>query len=100
MPAAYPLQSWLFAKLIQVFSFRDQELTDAANFWSLWFFVLSLGIAACYSAVGFATNRLGIVSNLRVFYFMRSSNNLALGNIIHLSNGILREHSQETCPIL
>lgn len=60
--AAYPLQSWLFAKLIEVFSFTGQELTDAANFWSLWFFVLSLGIAACYSAVGFATNRLGIVS--------------------------------------
>lgn len=62
-PAAYPLQSWLFAKLIQVFSYTGQKLTDAANFWSLWFFVLSLGIAACYSAVGFATNRLSIVSD-------------------------------------
>ncbi|OQE14659.1 hypothetical protein PENFLA_c036G03885 [Penicillium flavigenum] len=69
--SAYPLQSWLFAKLIDVFSFRDQKLTDAANFWSLWFFVLSLGIAACYSAVGFATNRLAIEmsSTCRTEYF-------------------------------
>ncbi|KAF3028594.1 hypothetical protein E8E15_009982 [Penicillium rubens] len=69
--AAYPLQSWIFAKLIDVFSFRDQKLTDAANFWSLWFFVLSLGIAACYSAVGFAANRLAIEmsSTCRTEYF-------------------------------
>jgi ATP-binding cassette subfamily B (MDR/TAP) protein 1 len=68
--AAYPLQSWIFAKLIDVFSFRDQKLTDAANFWSLWFFVLSLGIAACYSAVGFAANRLAIVSGYHTNYIM------------------------------
>ncbi|KAJ5420688.1 hypothetical protein N7465_003207 [Penicillium sp. CMV-2018d] len=69
--SAYPLQSWLFAKLIDVFSFRGQKLTDAANFWSLWFFVLSLGIAACYSAVGFATNRLAteMSSTCRTEYF-------------------------------
>ncbi|CAI7669605.1 unnamed protein product [Penicillium viridicatum] len=69
--SAYPLQSWLFAKLIDVFSFRGQKLTDAANFWSLWFFVLSLGIAACYAAVGFATNRLAIEmsSTCRTEYF-------------------------------
>ncbi|KAJ5285408.1 hypothetical protein N7534_004364 [Penicillium rubens] len=69
--SAYPLQSWIFAKLIDVFSFRDQKLTDAANFWSLWFFVLSLGIAACYSAVGFAANRLAIEmsSTCRTEYF-------------------------------
>ncbi|KAJ5435516.1 ABC transporter integral membrane type 1 [Penicillium cf. griseofulvum] len=69
--SAYPLQSWLFAKLIDVFSFRGQKLTDAANFWSLWFFVLSLGIAACYSAVGFASSRLAIEmsSTCRTEYF-------------------------------
>ncbi|CAI7603823.1 unnamed protein product [Penicillium manginii] len=58
--SAYPLQSWLFAKLIQVFSFTDQKLVDAANFWALWFFVLALGIAACYATIGFSANRLAI----------------------------------------
>lgn len=65
-PAAFPLQSWLFAKLILVFSYTDQKLVDAANFWSLWFFVLALGIAACYASIGFAANRLGIVSEIKL----------------------------------
>ncbi|KAJ5082179.1 hypothetical protein N7532_011222 [Penicillium argentinense] len=69
--AAFPLQSWLFAHIINVFSYQGQKLVDAANFWSLMFFVLSLGIAACYSAVGYSASRLSveISSSCRNEYF-------------------------------
>ncbi|KAJ6007700.1 hypothetical protein N7540_011676 [Penicillium herquei] len=52
--AAFPLQSWLFAKLIDAFRLTGKELSHAANFWALWFFILALGIAACYGMIGYA----------------------------------------------
>ncbi|KAJ5314049.1 uncharacterized protein N7443_000933 [Penicillium atrosanguineum] len=69
--SAFPLQSWLFANLIDVFSLTGQNLSDAANFWALMFFILSLGIAACYAAVGYSANRLSveISSSCRTEYF-------------------------------
>ncbi|KAJ9297277.1 hypothetical protein DTO271G3_4570 [Paecilomyces variotii] len=51
--AAYALQSWLFAQLIQVFQFTGQKLKDAANFWALMFFILSLAMLVSYFFVGF-----------------------------------------------
>jgi hypothetical protein len=61
--AAFPLQSWLFANLIDVFRLTGQKLVDAANFWALMFFILSLGIAACYAVVGYSASRLSVVSH-------------------------------------
>ncbi|KAL4892052.1 P-loop containing nucleoside triphosphate hydrolase protein [Aspergillus ambiguus] len=55
--ASYPLQSWLMAQLIGVFLLTGQKLVDAANFWALMFFILALGVAVCYSALGYCTNR-------------------------------------------
>ncbi|KAJ5737474.1 uncharacterized protein N7483_002599 [Penicillium malachiteum] len=52
--AAFPLQSWLFANLIDAFRLTGKELSHAANFWALWFFILALGIAACYGMIGYA----------------------------------------------
>ncbi|CAL5866562.1 uncharacterized protein PFLUO_LOCUS771 [Penicillium psychrofluorescens] len=59
--SAFPLQSWLFANLIDVFRLTGQNLSDAANFWALMFFILSLGVAACYATVGYSANRLSVV---------------------------------------
>ncbi|OQD86118.1 hypothetical protein PENANT_c008G09372 [Penicillium antarcticum] len=69
--SAFPLQSWLFANLIDVFRLTGQKLSDAASFWALMFFVLSLGIAACYALVGYSANRLSIEisSSCRTEYF-------------------------------
>ncbi|KAJ5261435.1 hypothetical protein N7478_012030 [Penicillium angulare] len=69
--AAFPLQSWLFANIINVFTLTGDELTHQANFWALMFFVLALGIAACYSAVGYSANRLSIeiTASCRTEYF-------------------------------
>ncbi|KAJ5611398.1 hypothetical protein N7510_008117 [Penicillium lagena] len=70
--SAFPLQSWLFANIIDVFRLTGKNLSDTANFWALMFFVLSLGIAACYAAVGYSANRLSveISSSCRIEYFL------------------------------
>ncbi|KAF5857815.1 hypothetical protein ETB97_005224 [Aspergillus alliaceus] len=69
--AAFPLQSWLFAKLINVFQYTGQELVDAANFWALMFFILALAVALCYCIVGYSANSLSvrISSSCRNEYF-------------------------------
>ncbi|KAL6231862.1 hypothetical protein BDW75DRAFT_31362 [Aspergillus navahoensis] len=50
--SGFALQSYLFAKLIEAFNFTGQRLIDAANFWALMFFVLALGVGACYFTLG------------------------------------------------
>lgn len=45
---ANALQSWFFAQLIQTFQYIGQRLIDAANFWSLMFFILALSVTTCY----------------------------------------------------
>ncbi|KAL2812003.1 P-loop containing nucleoside triphosphate hydrolase protein [Aspergillus granulosus] len=53
--SAYAIQSYLFAKLIEVFQFTGQKLIDAANFWALMFFILALCVAVCYFILGFSS---------------------------------------------
>ncbi|KAL4939131.1 hypothetical protein BDV06DRAFT_231251 [Aspergillus oleicola] len=50
--SGFALQSYLFAKLIEIFNFTGHRLIDAANFWALMFFVLALAIGACYFTLG------------------------------------------------
>lgn len=59
--AGFALQSWLVAKLVQVFQFSGQKLASAANFWSLMFFILALAMAVCYYALGMASNSISMV---------------------------------------
>ena len=60
--AAFAFQSFLFAKLVETFQYVGQKLLDAANFWSLMFFVEALGIAVCYYVIGFTANSISVVS--------------------------------------
>ncbi|MCJ1287353.1 hypothetical protein MMC26_006702, partial [Xylographa opegraphella] len=57
--AANALQSWFFAQLIETFQYTGQRLIDAANFWSLMFFILALAMAISYGVLGLAA---GIIS--------------------------------------
>lgn len=59
--AVFPLQSWLFAKLIEVFQYTGQRLVHAANFWALMFFILALGTGICYGTLGYAASRFSAV---------------------------------------
>ncbi|PYH40412.1 ABC transporter ATP-binding protein [Aspergillus saccharolyticus JOP 1030-1] len=58
--AAYPIQSWLFARIIQVFNYSGDKLSHAANFWGLMFLVLAIGNALCYATVGYSANRFSV----------------------------------------
>lgn len=60
--AGFSLQSWLFARLVQVFQFTGQKLVDAANFWALMFFILALAMATFYFMLGFSSNSISMVS--------------------------------------
>lgn len=64
--SASALQSWLFAKLVQVFRFTGEKLVLAANFWSLMFFILALSMAFFYFSIGNACTRLSV--NVASFY--------------------------------
>ena len=59
--AAYPLQSFVFAKIVVVFTYTGQQLFDAGNFWSLMFFVIALCNAVAYLLIGFCLNHLATV---------------------------------------
>ncbi|KAK5711010.1 hypothetical protein LTS12_027962, partial [Elasticomyces elasticus] len=69
--SGYALQSWLFAKLIEAFRFTGEKLATAANFWALIFFILAIGMAICYGALGYFSNTVSvkIASSYRTEYF-------------------------------
>ncbi|KAL4745772.1 hypothetical protein BDW72DRAFT_186104 [Aspergillus terricola var. indicus] len=50
--SGFAIQSYLFAKLIEVFNFTGRRLIDAADFWALMFFVLALAVGTCYFILG------------------------------------------------
>lgn len=60
--AGFSLQSWLFARLVQVFQFTGEKLVHAANFWALMFFILALAMATFYLMLGFSSNSISMVS--------------------------------------
>ncbi|PLB46602.1 lipid A export ATP-binding/permease protein msbA [Aspergillus steynii IBT 23096] len=72
--AAYALQSWLFAQLLVVFTYTGQKLSDAANFWSLMFFILALAVGAFYFLFGFAAHTISmrITATYRMEYFQNT----------------------------
>ena len=57
--AAFPLQSYFFAKIVQVFEYKGSQLVHEGNFWSLMFFVLALGQAVSYLILGHASLAVG-----------------------------------------
>ncbi|KAJ5472359.1 hypothetical protein N7530_006360 [Penicillium desertorum] len=69
--SGFSLQSWLFARLVEVFQFTGQKLVSAANFWALMFFILALAMATFYFMLGFSSNSISmfVVSNARMDYF-------------------------------
>ncbi|KIY02997.1 uncharacterized protein Z520_01463 [Fonsecaea multimorphosa CBS 102226] len=59
--SAFSLQSWIFAQLMEVFTFTGQRLKERGDFWSLMFFVLALGMAAAYFILGFLSNHISVL---------------------------------------
>ena len=69
--AAFALQSWYFAKLVQAFQFTGQKLIDAGNFWALMFFILAIAMFLAYFTLGTASTFFStyIAASYRREYF-------------------------------
>lgn len=60
--AAFPLHSFLFAKLISIFNLWGKSLQEQTNFWCLMFTFLALGVGASYFLLGWSSNIVSFVS--------------------------------------
>ncbi|EXJ95664.1 hypothetical protein A1O1_00786 [Capronia coronata CBS 617.96] len=58
--SAFSLQSYIFAKLVEVFQFTGERLQERGAFWSLMFSILALSIGACYFSLGSFSNHLSV----------------------------------------
>ncbi|KAI1082957.1 P-loop containing nucleoside triphosphate hydrolase protein [Whalleya microplaca] len=71
--AGSPMQAYLFAKIIVVFTYIDDlsKFTREANFWSLMWVVLAVSIGSSYFVLYFVTNHVAyhISANYRQQYF-------------------------------
>ena len=59
--AAFPLQAWLFAKLLNVISVPPDEVSSASSHWALMFFVLALAVAVAYFTLGASSHAISMV---------------------------------------
>lgn len=59
--AAYPLQAFLFAKIITTFQLTGSAIIHASEHWGLMFFFLALGVSIMYLALGWFANILAVV---------------------------------------
>jgi ATP-binding cassette subfamily B (MDR/TAP) protein 1 len=62
--AAYSLQAYIFAKLIEVFTYVGKKLTDGGNFWSLMFFVEAICVGIFYLLLGWSSHSTSAVSTM------------------------------------
>src|ERR1700761_3479441 len=60
--ATYPLQSYLFAHLVDVFTLTGQQLVTKGNFWSLMFFILACAVGIAYWVMGWTFH---LISHVR-----------------------------------
>lgn len=58
--AVYPIQAYIFANVIQVFTLSGQEFVKKGYFWSGMFGVEAAGVGIAYFAIGFCTHLVSI----------------------------------------
>lgn len=69
--ATYPIQAYLFAQLLSVFSYTGAKLKSAAEHYALMFFILGLGAGAAWFIMGYSSTIISghITSTYRQEYF-------------------------------
>lgn len=87
--SAYPLQAWLFAKLITVATLPFDNLASASSHWALMFLVLALGAAVAYFVLGSSSNAISVVSKFQ-FHLTVCIFNLLVERRQHVPPAILR----------
>ncbi|KAF2281083.1 ABC transporter-like protein [Westerdykella ornata] len=60
--AAFPVQAYLFARLITLFAYSGDYLRDQTQFWCLMMVALAVGVGVCYFVLGWACNTVSFVS--------------------------------------
>ncbi|KAJ9636221.1 hypothetical protein H2199_007896 [Coniosporium tulheliwenetii] len=56
----YPLQAYLFAKIIDVFTLTGSELVNRGNFWAGMFGVLAVGVGVSYFVLGWSSYTISV----------------------------------------
>lgn len=59
--AIYPLQAFIFAKIIEVFTFTGDQLVSRGNFWAGMFGVEAAAVGVAYFVVGYALHYVEVV---------------------------------------
>ncbi|KAM5363133.1 hypothetical protein ACJZ2D_012183 [Fusarium nematophilum] len=60
--AAVPIQAWLFGKVIVAFNYQDEDkMRSEANFWSLMWVVLAIGVGVSYFAVVYIATQMSTI---------------------------------------
>ncbi|KAF2451027.1 leptomycin B resistance protein pmd1 [Karstenula rhodostoma CBS 690.94] len=72
--AVYPIQAYVFANVIQVFTLSGQTFVDKGYFWAGMFGVEAAGVGVAYFAIGFCTHLISIA--ITRFYRQEYLNNL------------------------
>lgn len=69
--AAYPIQAYLFAQIISVFSYTGAQLKSATEHYALMFFILGLGAGLAWFIMGYSSTVISgqITSIYRQEYF-------------------------------
>ena len=60
--ALFPMQAFLYAKVVAAFQLTGPALTSQGNFWALMWFILAIVIAVAYFAIAGLGVGLGEVS--------------------------------------
>jgi ATP-binding cassette subfamily B (MDR/TAP) protein 1 len=59
--AAFPGQTILMSRFIQVFEFTGDKMRAKGNFFALMFLVMAIGVFVMYFAIGWTSNVVGQV---------------------------------------
>jgi Na+/melibiose symporter-like transporter len=62
--AVYPLQAYIFANIIQVFTYSGDKFIHEGYFWAGMFGVLSGGVGIAYFVLGWASHTISVVSGI------------------------------------
>lgn len=62
--AIYPVQAFLYAKIVNVFTLKGRDLIHEGDFWSLMFFILAIGSFLAYFVLGWTAHVIQAVSPL------------------------------------
>ncbi|KAJ4987038.1 ABC transporter [Stagonosporopsis vannaccii] len=72
--AIYPLQAFIFAKVIEVFTFTGDQLVSRGNFWAGMFGVEAAAVGLAYFVLGYALHYVEVI--VTAFYGQEYLNNM------------------------